>query len=161
MARKTAEELRAGTVKRRGQRIVMNRAALTEIEYGMAQGLEELGIVMLADATAVMVPGYLDAPPYGEGLVASGFVREWVRKRLVTGRTDIMASANRPHGLVLGADEAVMIVGFASPLAHLQELGTVHQPAYPFLSPAVAKNIEALQRYVLKGIAARVAKATP
>lgn len=144
----TLAERQARTIGRRQASIAWNRQALTALQLGMADGLGKLGDKVLADATAVMVPGHLDASPYGEGLISSGFVRVWAMGTLVRGRSDIMASRNKPKGLNLPIDEVVMIVGFAAPHAHLHEFGTIKMQARPFLSPAVATNAPAAGEYV-------------
>lgn len=58
-----------------------------------------------------------------------------------------------------GADEVAAIVGFKSPqssLAHLEEFGTMHQAAHPFLRPAVdaaaGEAIQEMSRVLGKGI---------
>lgn len=149
----------AKLLARRGASIQMNKAGVDALYAGMADGLIELGDKIIGDAVSTMRPGHLDAPPYGEGLIKSGFVTVWGQGKLVHGSAQVAASKNKPRGLKVPKDQVVMIAAFASPLAHLHELGTVKMPARPFLTPALMANIGNAGPYVSGAMSRRAASA--
>jgi hypothetical protein len=146
----------ARTIANRNARMVMNRAALDELQRGMADGLLVLGQRILDDARSVMKPGHLDAPPYGEGLIASGHVLVYALGKKVGGEE---GGTGKPRGMKAPKDQAVMGVWFSAPHAHFAELGTIRQPARPFLTPAVMANIGETGPYVQRAMAKRAASA--
>lgn len=146
----------ARTIANRRARVVMNRAALDELGLGMADGLHAVGEKVLADAVSVMVPGHLDAPPYGEGLIASGHVLTYAGGKKVAGDE---GGTGKPRGMKTPVDQAVMGVWFSSPLAHFAELGTIKEPARPFLTPAFMANIGDTGPYVQTAMKKRAASA--
>lgn len=54
----------------------------------------------------------------------------------------------RSKGMDIGADAVVLYVGSSSPVAHLQEFGTRHHAAQPFIRPA----FEQLKHTVTEGL---------
>jgi hypothetical protein len=108
----------------------LNRQALDAITLGFADALGELAVRVL-DAAAPNVP---DEPPYGKGLVETGDWGVWVRGKKVAG------GARKPKGQIKPADGIVMVVGYGWP-GHYAEEGTIHEPARPFLTPAVLQTM--------------------
>lgn len=142
----------AKLLARRGAQVLMNKAALDAAQLGVADGAGELGQAILADAIA----NAPDAPPYGEGLIASGVTAVWALGKLVAGDTSKAASKNKPRGLKVPKDQVVMIVGFEAPHAHFPELGTVNMPARPFLTPAFNRHIPGAERFVTPAMGKRI-----
>lgn len=68
---------RRTVTERTKARVVINRAAMAEIDLALADGLFELGKAIVTEAR---VP---DAPPYGEGLVERGGVIAYIGRKLV------------------------------------------------------------------------------
>lgn len=146
----------AKLLARRGAQVVMNKAALDAAQLGIADGAEELGRAILADAKA-HAP---DAPPYGQGLIESGVTAVWALGKLVAGDTSKAASKNKPRGMKVPKDQIVMFVGFEAPHAHLLELGTINMPAQPFLTPSFNRHISGAERFVVPAMGKRI-KAVP
>lgn len=113
---------------RTSTRVVMNRQALSGVTLGLADGMLALAqrIVDTADPP--------DATPFGEGLVTRGGSAAWVNGRKIGGQ------AAKPRGLRLNKPGVTAIAGFGFP-GRFQEIGTVHQPARPFLTPSAARVI--------------------
>jgi len=130
----------------------MNKAAVDAAQMGMADGAIELGQTILEDATA-HAP---DAPPYGEGLIASGYTAVFALGKLVSGDTSKAASANKPRGLKTPKDQVVMFVAFSAPHSHLLERGTVNMPAQPFLLPAFNRGVPGASKVVVPAMGLRV-----
>jgi hypothetical protein len=61
----------------------------------------------------------------------------------------------KPRGMKTPADQAVLGVWFASPIAHLVELGTVKMSARPFLTPALRGQLGDIGPAVLAAINTR------
>lgn len=111
----------------RGQaRVVLNREAVSAIDLAMARGFESLAFQVLR---AVHVP---DAAPFGEGLVEGGAFITYVDGKRIGGDPD----AKKPRAFLVRGKGVGVAVGFGFP-GRFQELGTVHQPPRPFLTPAV------------------------
>lgn len=108
-------------------RIVINRDALAEIDRGLATGLEALGDRVL---DTVHPP---DATPYGRGLVDQGGWISYVDGKVVGTSTP---GVKKPKAMAVRGKGVTLGVGFDFP-GRFQEMGTVHQPARPFLTPAV------------------------
>jgi hypothetical protein len=104
-------------------RVQTNRAALSEAWLAVADGLLAVGEEIVATARPP------DAAPFGEGLVTRGAAGVWVDGKKVGGE------AEKPRSLKVRQYPIVGVAGFGFP-ARFQEVGTVHQPARPFLSPA-------------------------
>lgn len=99
-----------------------NDAGYRQLREAVAHGFLRIGEEVLASAD---VP---DAPPYGVGLVKRGATGAWVEGQKVGGAADAPSEVD--------TSGVVGVVGYGFP-ARFQEMGTVHQPARPFLTPAV------------------------
>lgn len=115
----------------RRSRVELNRAALDTIRGGLADGVHDLAKAVLAEAQR-RAP---DAPPYGEGLVASGGAATWTDGRK-THETE--AGVERPRGMRTGQGRITAAVGFTFP-GRFQETGTSRHAAQPFVTPAAAE----------------------
>ena len=113
---------------RKNNRLVLNRAALDAITLGMADGLLALADAVIA---AAKVP---DAPVLGAGLVEAGGTVAYVAGKKVGG------SATKPKSLKVRTMGVAVAGGFPFP-ARFAEIGTVNQPARPFLTPALMATV--------------------
>lgn len=111
---------RVNRSRRVSKSVIVNRAALTALGEGIADGLLAVGQRTLDVAD---VP---DAPPYGVGLVKTGAYVVYIKGKKVGGNATLRRVDK--SGIVLYA-------GFGFP-GRFQEEGTVNQPASPFLTPA-------------------------
>lgn len=127
--------LSAKTLERRRGRIALNRAALDEIQLAGVDGLVELSKSILRGAH---VP---DATPYGEGLIERGGLVAYVDRKQVANWSVSSADpiVNKPRAAKLGPGSLV-VAGFGFP-GRFQEIGTVHQPGRPFVSPELARQV--------------------
>lgn len=105
-------------------RVVINRSKLEELTLFLADGLLDVADQILA---ATHPP---DATPFGEGLVTSGGTYAAVNGKKIGG------TAAKPRGLRVQKPGVTVAVGFGFP-GRFQEVGTIHQPARPFFTPAV------------------------
>lgn len=137
----------ARVIGNRKARVVLNRAALDQVQLGMADGLQEVGEAIIAEASA-------RAPKLTGALAASGTVAVFALGKLVSGRTDIAAAKNK-RGVKVGKNEVVMILGFTDWKAHFAELGTIKERARPFLIPAFNGGIGGAAVAVPNGMRAR------
>jgi len=151
----------------RQARIVWNRDAVGAIVLGMADGVEQVMDAILADAEA-------NAPEDAEAAAARGapMLKDTGRvavyaggvnksgkaaSLLVSGTTERTQAKNKPRGAKTPVDQVVGFVMFDSPLAHLQELGTVKMVAHPFLLPAFNAHVGGLAGIVVPAIGKRIA----
>lgn len=120
----------------RRSRVEINRAALEEVEGGLADGVFDIAraIVRVAETRAP------DATPYGEGLVDRGGAAVWVRARKTHESASPKGAINKPRSVRLRDAGATIvgIAGFGFP-GMFQEAGTVHHRAQPFLTPSASE----------------------
>ena len=135
----------------RGVKVVVNRAAFTEWQLGVADGLFEAAKDALA---ATKVP---DAPPYGQGLVEGGGALAWLDGKKVGGTTIGGRAISKPRGLRTARGEAVAIVGFGFP-GRFVELGTVDTAANPFTTAGVMSVVGNVPAEVGAGVAKRLGR---
>lgn len=110
-------------------RVVVNRKALSAIREGAVAGLEQLAI----DTLAAAAPNVPDDDPIGVGLVTTGSYGVWADGKKVAG----LGQKPRREKVKTGV---TLIVGYDFP-ARFNEGGTIHQPARPFLTPAMVKEV--------------------
>ena len=147
----------ARTIANRKARVVMNRAALDELQLGMADGLLKLGQQIIAEARA-------NAPRYPETAAKRG-----VPMMADTGHCVVYAlgkkvggeegETGKPRGMKTSNGSADLGVWFSSPLSHFAELGTIKETARPFLTPALMSNIGDTGPYVQAAMSKRAASA--
>jgi hypothetical protein len=134
-------------------RVEINRAALDEIELGLADGV--FGIVSaIATRASERAP---DATPYGEGLVDKIGGAVWVRARKVAEMTTGSdGRADKPRGLTLKSAGAAIVgfVGAGFP-GLFNELGTVRMSAQPFLTPSAMEVLGSQAQIILSSAMAR------
>ena len=156
----------AKVLANRAAKVVMNRAALDDAVLGMADALLAVGqqivddaskgpggsgigslrdpttaarrgVSMMADTGALGV--WAAGKKVGGGMVGKPRVSTVIESKAIPGTfRSVRRVASTPR------NEAVLFVGFASPIAHFAELGTIKEPARPFLTPALNRNLGTL-----------------
>ncbi len=149
----------AKVLANRAAKVVMNRAALDAAVLGIADALLVTGQAILADASANAPRDPATAQKRGVPMMAdTGILGVWAAGKKVGGGmvgkprvTTIVESKAIPGTFrslrrvaATPANEAVMFVGFSSPIAHFAELGTIKETARPFLTPALNRNLGTL-----------------
>ncbi len=169
MAKSAFGEVEAGsqtpfrTVTRRNVKIQYNYAAVNALYAGVADGVIELCATIRDEASATARRELWPAEDAalrakrGSGLMAdTAWSSCWAMGKLVSGTGEKMASQNKPKGAKTPADQVVGFVAFSSSLAHLKELGTIKEPARPFLLPAFEAHIQDASKCVLPAIRKRI-----
>jgi hypothetical protein len=123
-------------------RVVYNRQTADALDLGLADGLLAIGEAVISVAD---VP---DATPFGQGLVTSGDAVAYINGRKIGGSATKPRSARSQGGV-----EAYFGFGFPG---RFQELGTIHQPPRPFLTPALNRVIPGAAGYIKPKVKARV-----
>jgi hypothetical protein len=141
----------------RKARVIMNRAALDELQLGMADGLLQLGQQIIAEARANAPRDPEIAAKRGVPMMAdTGHCVVYALGKKVGGEE---GGTGKPRGMKTPKDQVVLGVYFSSPIAHFAELGTIVEPARPFLTPALMSNIGNAGPYVKAAMNKRAASA--
>jgi hypothetical protein len=112
-------------------RVVLNRAALGEVDLALANGIEEVvrTIVEVADPP--------DAEPFGVGLVTRGGWLVYNGSKKVAGGSLDGRQPKKPRAFRVAATEGITaIAGWGFP-ARFQETGTINHAAQPFGTPSM------------------------
>jgi hypothetical protein len=141
---------RRGAARGPGKRVVINREAVEAIRLGAADGLHAVGVATIERAR----PNVPDAPPLGQGLTGGGMVVTVVDRRKVAGYGPTAKLPRSDPGPKSGI---VTYLGYTFP-SRFNELGTTHQPARPFFTPALAAESPSAGTVVAPAIAKRLAK---
>lgn len=146
----------ARTIANRKARVVMNRAALDELQLAMADGLLALGEQIIAEARDNAPRDPEAAARRGVPMMAdTGNLVVYALGKKVGGDD---GGTGKPRGMKTPKDQAVLGVWFSSPLSHFHELGTIKMRAHPFLTPALARNLGDVGPYVRKAMTARAGR---
>lgn len=115
-------------------RVVLNRAALHEVDLAVADGLEEVVRTVVEEAN---VP---DAAPYGSGLVVHGGWLVYAGADKVGGGSLDGRQPKKPRAMrVKGSRQIQAWAGFSFPGRFL-EAGTSKMSARPFLTPSMTRT---------------------
>jgi len=149
----------ARVLQNRANRVVFNKAAVDALYAGMADALIELGPQIIAEASANAPRDPEKAAERGVPQMADtgNFVVYGLGKK-VGGDP---GGTGKPRSMKTPPDQVVLGVWFASPLAHLQELGTVKMPAHPFLLPAFNRLVPGAEDAIVPAMGKRVAATAP
>lgn len=131
-------------------RVELNRKAFAALELAQTDALFEVAQEVLAVASPP------DAPPYGQGLTQGGGAIGYFGNKKVAATQIGGRDVKKPRGLRVRAGESAVAVGYGFP-ARFVELGTVHHPAQPFLTPAVAQVVGDAEVIISKSIQKRLA----
>ena len=143
----------ARTIANRKARVVMNRAALDELQLAMADGLLAVGEQIIAEAQENAPRDPEAAAERGVPMMAdTGHVVVYALGKKVGGDD---GGTGKPRGMKTPKDQAVLGVWFSSPISHLVELGTIKMPARPFFTPSLMSNLGDVGPYVRKAMGAR------
>lgn len=130
-------------VSKRYARVEINRATMSAVELGLADGVARVADAIVSHAD---VP---DAAPYGKGLVTrGGFI-------VFLNGVQIAGTGSRPTREWVAAAGVVAFAGFGFP-GRFQERGTVHQPARPFVSPSMERELSVLTAHMRPAMLARL-----
>lgn len=139
-------------------RVELNRAELDQVTLAEAEGLADLAwdIIELAAENGP------DATPYGVGISTGGGMVAYANGKQIDTRTQEGGPGRRGKGRadtprsVRGTSRGQLVVaaGFRFP-AHLQEFGTIHHPAQPFLSPALSQRVPNAAPYIADAVKRR------
>lgn len=129
--------------RRPSARVVLNRAALTELRLAIATGVAEVARTIVEEAPAP------DETPFGVGLVDHGGWAVYVDGKKVEGGSLDGSQPQKPRALKLGPG-IVGVAGYDFP-ARFQETGTAHQPARPFFLPT-AMRVKSLAPDIMREI---------
>jgi hypothetical protein len=165
----------AKALANRAAKVVMNRAALDEAVLGMADALLETGVKIIADASkgpGGSGVGSLRDPAAAAKrgvpmMLDTGILGVWAAGKKIGGGmvskprvTKVIDTSSGPRSVRRVAstprNQAVLFVGFASPLAHFAELGTVKEIARPFLTPALNRNLPGLSATLVPAMGKRI-----
>ena len=129
---------------KRYARVELNRAAMAAVELGLADGVSRVSDAIISNAR---VP---DAPPFGKGLVTRvGFIT------FLNG-VQVAGTASRPTREWVSRRGVVSFAGAGFP-GRFQEMGTVNQPARPFLTPSMERQLAYLDGHMKPAMTARLA----
>lgn len=126
-------------------KVVINRAAVSEIDMAMVRGLELLAVKVLqvveppdAASGTWSIDGSSGPRTEGIGLVDRGGFLSYVDGKRVGGDPEVR---RKPRGFLVRGRGVSVAVGFGFP-GRFNELGTIHQPPRPFLTPAVIQVVQ-------------------
>ena len=127
-------------------RTVLNRKALSAFAAGIADGMERLGEAFVQ---SVNPP---DAQPFGKGLVTTPDFGVWSNGKKVAG------GGTKPRTVRVKQHGAVLIAGENFP-GRFQELGTIHHPPQPHVTPAMLAVLPDAAGYIKPAVRKRLARA--
>ena len=142
----------ARTLQNRANRVVMHHDSLDLLQMGIADGLAELGPVIVADYSEHAPRDPEIAQERGVPMMAdAGSWQVWALGKRAAGDWQ-----NKPRGVGSSKNEVVLIVQVNSPIAHFAELGTVNEAARPSLLPAFIRHIPDAGRFVVPAMGKRM-----
>jgi hypothetical protein len=123
-------------------RVKLNRAALDQVFLGLSDGLFEVGKAIVVEAGTHAPDSPYDPFPTGEGLPKNGGVIGYAAGGKVNSWSIRGESVRKPRGLgtEVRTGDSVVAAGFGFP-GRFAELGTIHEHARPFLTPAAARIV--------------------
>jgi hypothetical protein len=135
------------------KRVVLNRAAVTDLGLAVADGILEVGQQIIA---AARPPDSPDPPfPTGQGLPLQGGVLVYVDGQKVAGWHQRGKQPRKPRAAKTPKGAIVGIVGYGFP-GRFAETGTANSPAQPFLSPATDQVTPAIPGHLRTGVRKRL-----
>lgn len=124
------------STRKASSRVIINRAAMSKLAQGVADGMAEVGRTILDTADTP------DGAPYGKGLVSNGGFLIYQGARKVDGAGLDGRQPKKPRAVnVKGTEGSItLMVGWGFPGRFL-EYGTVDTAAQPFATPAVNRVV--------------------
>jgi hypothetical protein len=127
-------------------RVVLNRAAMSDLHRAWAEGVEEIV------RTIIDVAKPNDAPPFGQGLVTRGGWLVYDGNKKVAGGSEQGTQPKKPRAAKTVPGMITGFAGYGFP-ARFHEMGTVNHGPHPFFVPAVeqvAAHAPAIMRSVVR-----------
>lgn len=118
-------------------KVKLNKAALDDITFAVADGFMEAGKVIVEIASANAPDSPYDPYPTGEGLPKQGGVLVYVGNQKVDGWSIRGPQPAKPRAarLLVKAHSVTTLIGFGFP-GRFAEGGTINHGPQPFLGPA-------------------------
>lgn len=135
---------------RANNRVVLNRACLDAITLGMADGLLALAEAVIA-AAQVPVDAAAAEREHRPELIETGGTIAYVLGKKVGG-----SGVTKPRAMKVRSLGVAIAGGFGFP-GHLEELGTINEPARPFLTPALMATLPDAGPFIEAAMANRLA----
>lgn len=117
-------------------KVVLNRAALTNVGRAIADGFLEVGQTIVEVAAEDAPDSPHDPYPIGEGLPKQGGVLVYVKGQKVAGWSTRGTQPRIDRRTADTKQGITAIAGFGFP-GRFAEFGTAHHGAQPFLTPAL------------------------
>jgi hypothetical protein len=130
-------------MRKASAKVVLNRAALSELHLAWAEGVEEIC------RTIIDVAEPNDAPPFGQGLVDQGGWLVYADGKKVGGGSRQGVQPKKPRAAKTEPG-ITGIVGWGFP-ARFHEMGTSDTAAYPFFTPA-AEQVAGHAARIMKSV---------
>lgn len=135
----------------RNSRVVLNRKAVEGVRLAIADGVHQVAKAVVQEADPP------DDTPYGVGLVRAGGTLAYVDGKKIDDWSQDGTTVKKPRALRLGKPSIVGVGGYGFP-ARFQELGTVHQPARPFLAPTRDRVVGRIPSIMARAAKYRIAR---
>jgi hypothetical protein len=139
-------------------RVKLHRETLDAVSLGIADGLFEMAKAIVDAAAPGMADSPLDPYPTGEGLPRQGGALAYVKGGKVAGWSQRGNQPKKPKAVRGDSRRATILVvgGYGFP-ARLNEFGSVHNPAHPALTPALAEHADQAADFVPRAVKLRLA----
>jgi hypothetical protein len=138
-------------------RVVLHRGTLDAISLGIADGLFDMAKAVVDAAAPRMADSPHDPYPTGEGLPKQGGALAYVRGGKVAGWSQRGGQPKKPRSLRAASKGSVLVIGGYGFPARLEEFGSLHNPAHPALTPALAEHADAVVDFVPRAVKLRLA----
>lgn len=136
---------------RKNNRVVLNRACFDAITLGLADGLQTLAEAVVA-ATHWPVDADAAEREHRPELEDSGGTISYVLGKKVGGTGGV----TKPRALKVRSLGVAVAGGFGFP-GHLQEFGTIKEPARPGLTPALMATVPGAEAFIKAAMDKRLA----
>ena len=129
--------------------VVFHRETIDVLVLAAVDGLFDLSKEIIEDAGARAPDSPYDPYPAGEGLPKQGGVLAYAKGAKVNGWSQRGTQPSKPRAVREPSRESgfVIVAGFGFP-AHFAELGTVNEPARPFVTPALMARVPDAEGYI-------------
>jgi hypothetical protein len=138
-------------------RVVLHRGTLDAISLGIADGLFDMAKAVVEAAAPGMADSPYDPFPTGEGLPKQGGALAYVRGGKVAGWSHRGGQPKKPRSVRAASRGSVLVVGGYGFPARLNEFGSLHNPASPALTPALAQHADQVVNFVPRAVKLRLA----
>lgn len=146
--------------RRPSVKVVLHRETIDAVTLGAIDGLFALAKDVVLEAAAHAPDSPYDPYPIGEGLPKQGGALAYAKGGKIAGWSQRGPQPAKPRALreTSRASGFTVAGGFGFP-AHFAELGTIREPARPFLTPALMAKLPEAEPYIAQGVRRRLASA--